>query len=89
VKVTLVAYLATSNAAFLPTVNLWKGGAGGTVLTVGPNVNVTTGGYSAVALSIVDATPDPIQQYTVTVRPGANEEITCQCISLVIENAKV
>jgi hypothetical protein len=50
---------------------------------------VTTGGYSAVALSIVDATPDPIQQYTVTVRPGANEEITCQCISLVIENAKV
>jgi len=89
VKVTLVAYLASSNTTFLPTVNLRKGGATGTVMSVAPHANVATSGYSTVALSIVDASPDPIQQYTVTVLPGASETITCQYVSLIVENAKV
>lgn len=92
VRATMQCLGKTSGTYPLPSIALWKGASGGTLLKSYGNVFMTRdlsdGGLICIVIEAVDIAPSLAQQYTVTVT-CSSVAVECDTITLIAENAKV
>jgi hypothetical protein len=90
VKLSGVLYMTTGGTAH-PSISLWKGGVGGTLLAKADYLNLpgVPAGHTTFTIQSVDSSPNPVQQYTISVNPNGGATVYCDSISFITENAKV